>query len=67
VSASTPQQAYLELQKLAQVGLKWAMVREKPPDRQPGKMATWSVYSESVDTSCVLPTRWPWVRGIAIA
>jgi hypothetical protein len=38
-----------------------------PPDRRPGKIATWNVCLESVDTSCGPPTRWPWARGIAIA
>ncbi len=33
----------------------------------PGKIATWNVCLESVDTSCGPPTRWPWARGIAIA
>jgi hypothetical protein len=37
-----------------------------PPDRRPGKIATWNVCLESVDTSCAPPTRRAWVRGIAI-
>src|SRR5215467_13794189 len=34
---------------------------------RPGKIATWNVCLELADTSCGPATRWPWVRGIAIA